>query len=226
MLLVLAAALSIASPKTDLLDRLNRISKNDRFLFGQQNASLFGMSLNGAIVTSDVWFEQTARAGKWTSDTAELTGHDPAVLGIGLDLLAFEPRRRKRRDIVGEAARRQLAAGGIVTFDWHAESCEAPFSPQRLAGSVSVDGRDVPIYAKGGGGFYAEDDYQRAITSAADVPENLKCLCKIANDLLISNGPYSGMSAATWLKAHALHTAAVFREQGLRWRAAHHSPLS
>ena len=71
------------------------------------------------------WFETTARAGRFTSDSAAVVGDDPAVLGVSLGMLAFEPTDWNRRAVIAAAIRRQIAAGGLVTMDWHAPSCNA-----------------------------------------------------------------------------------------------------
>ncbi|KYF79181.1 hypothetical protein BE11_20415 [Sorangium cellulosum] len=82
--------------------------------------------------------------------------------------------------------------------------------------TLSVDGEDVPIYAQGGGTpFYAETYYARSLSSSADIPENLKCICKIATDVPIEQGSHAGISARDWLVAHAKYAARFFREHGL-----------
>jgi len=110
-------------------------------------------------------------------------------------------------------------AGGLVTMDWHAPSCNAAAHAGgggKPLATVNVNGRDVVIQpAMGGSSFYAEDEYTHAITSRADVPETVKCLCQIANDQPLTAGTYRGLSGKTWLIAHAKHAAQVMREQGL-----------
>lgn len=194
-MIALWCALALTSPRDDLLQRLNQLSASEQFLFGQQSATLWGMSLDGALVETNDWFARTAAAGKWTSDVRAIAGADPAVLGIGLDMLAFDPPEWHRRDVVGEAIRRHLARGGVATLDWHAPSCTAIVTP--MATLATVDG--VPIVTTGGGTlFYAED----APTT---------CLCAIVNDELLPNG----VRGRAWLRAHAKHIANVLREQKL-----------
>ncbi len=199
--------------------RLERLSRSGKFLFGQQNASLWGMYLDGRIVPTSDWFERTARAGRWTSDGAQIAGADAAVLGVGIDMFAFDPPQWKRSDLVAEAMRRHLDRGGLVTLDWHPPSCAAPYAPVAQLGEVNVDGQEVTIHTSGGGTlFYAEEGYKQSIARPGDVPESLSCLCKIANDQSIDSGPYRGISGKTWLVALAKHTARVVRAQGLAGR--------
>jgi hypothetical protein len=154
--------------------------------------------------------------GRFTSDSEALVGDDPAVLGVSLQMLAFEPVALQRRTPIAEAIRFQFAQGGLVTMDWHAPSCTANRPSAGSLGAVKVDGHDVAIQADPGGAlFYAEEDYTHAIQSRADVPEGLKCLCLIANDAPLTAGLYQGMSGKTWLVAHAKQAAKVMREEGL-----------
>jgi mannose/cellobiose epimerase-like protein (N-acyl-D-glucosamine 2-epimerase family) len=199
-----------------LLARLGRLNHGTQFLFGQEHATLWGMYVDGALTSTGKWFDATARAGRFTSDSAALVGDDPAVLGVSLGMLAFEPVAWNRRAVVAEAIRRQIAAGGVVTMDWHVPSCDADVHPDGTLETVNVGGRDVPIWAlAGGSAFYAEEEYTRPITSRADVPEALKCLCQIANDQPLGAGPSKGITGKTWLVAQAKHAAAVMREQHL-----------
>jgi hypothetical protein len=212
------AAAAAAEPPTRaaVIARLGRLQQSGRFLFGQENATLWGMWQGGGLVSTGRWFDGTARAGHFTSDSAALVGDDPAVLGVSLGMLAFEPTDWNRRAVVAEAVRRQVAQGGLVTMDWHAPSCDADLPSAGPLGTVRVDGHDVTIQAlTGGSSFYAEDEYRRPIAARADVPDTLKCLCQIANDLPITAGPYRGLGGKTWLVAHARHAARVMREAGL-----------
>jgi hypothetical protein len=198
-------------------DRLLRLNQSDQFLFGQENATLWGMYRNGSLVTTGTWFDATARAGNFTSDSDALVGDSPAVLGVSLGMLALEPVDWNRRAVIAAAIRHQLDAGGLVTMDWHAPSCNAATHPGgKPLATIKVNGRDVVIQAAmGGSSFYAEDEYTHGIASRADVPETVKCLCQIANDQPLTAGSYLGLSGKTWLVAHAKHAAQVLREQGL-----------
>jgi hypothetical protein len=208
---------ALAAPnKTAVLDRLGRLNQAGQFLFGQQSATLWGMYLDGRLVPTSAWFDSTARTGRFTSDSEALVGDDPAVLGVSLQMLAFEPVALRRRTPIAQAIRFQFAQGGLVTMDWHAPSCTANRPSAGSLGAVKVDGHDVAIRADPGGAFfYAEEEYTHAIRSRADVPEGLKCLCLIANDASLTAGPYQGMSGRTWLVAHAKQAAKVMREEGL-----------
>jgi len=195
---------------------LARLNQSGQFLFGQENATLWGMYLDGGLVSTGKWFESTARAGRFTSDSAALVGDDPAVLGVTLGMLAFEPTEWNRRAVVAEAIRRQVARGGLVTMDWHAPSCNADARSAGPLATVEVDGREVVIQAlTGGASFYAEEEYRGPVNTRADVPETLKCLCQIANDLPLSAGSYKGITGRTWLVAHAKHAARVMRDEQL-----------
>jgi len=205
-----------ASDKMAVLDRLGRLNQSGRFLFGQQSATLWGMYLDGRLVSTSAWFDSTARAGRFTSDSEALVGEHPAMLGVSLQMLAFEPVALQRRTPIAEAIRFQFAQGGLVTMDWHAPSCTANRPSAGSLGAVKVDGHDVAIQADPGGAFfYAEEEYTHAIQSQTDVPEGLKCLCLIANDAPLTAGPDQGMSGKTWLVAHAKQSAKVMREEGL-----------
>src|SRR5262249_37082641 len=139
--------------------------------------------LDGKQIATAEWFERTARAGKWTSDSAAVTGSDPAVLGASLDLLAFDPPQWNRSATVAAAIVRHIERGGIVTTEWHPPSCGASFTPLATLAEIAIDGRTVPVYASGGGTlFYAENGLTRPIAGVHEVPESLACLCKIAND--------------------------------------------
>ena len=71
------------SAKAALLERLRTLNRTGQWLFGQENATLWGMSLDGQVVSTKEWYDRTAAAGKFTSDSAQLVGDDPAVLEIG-----------------------------------------------------------------------------------------------------------------------------------------------
>jgi len=202
--------------KDAVLARLARLNGSDQFLFGQQFATLWGMSRHGQLVSTSAWFESTAQKGRWTSDSEAVVGDHPAVLGISLQMLAFEPVALHRRTAIAAAIRYQFAQGGMVTMDWHVPSCTANVPVAGLLGTVKVDGRDVALQADAGGSsFYAEEEYTRAIQSVTDVPEALKCLCLIANNAPLTSGPYQGMLGKTWLVAHAKQAAQVMLEEGL-----------
>lgn len=205
-----------SGPKAALLARLARLNDSSQFLFGQENATLWGMSLDGQVVSTKEWYERSAAAGKFTSDSAQLVGDDPAVLGVSLGMLAFEPVSWHRRPVIAEAIRRQVARGGVVTMDWHAPSCNSAGRATATLGQVMVGAHEVAIQAlEGGTSFYAEDEYTRPITGRDDVPEPLKCVCQIANDRPLSAGVYQGLGGREWLVAQAKHAAAVMREQKL-----------
>jgi len=198
------------------LARLARLNRSDQFLFGEENATLWGMFLDGAIVSTNTWFEATARAGRFTSDGAAIVGDDPAVLGVSLGMLAFEPPAWNRRAAVAAAIKHQIADGGMVTMDWHAASCTARAPAGEELATVRVGGLAIPIHAVAGGTqFYAEEDYTRPITSRADVPESLRCLCEIANDRPLGAGANSGVPGKSWLVAQARYAAQVMRDEGL-----------
>ena len=81
---------------------------------------------------------------------------------------------------------------------------------------MNVGGRDIPIHAVAGGTlFYAEEEYTRPITSRADVPESLKCLCELANDRPLGAGADEGVPGKSWLTAQAKYAAQVMRDEGL-----------
>jgi len=208
--------LAAGQAKAALLARLARLNQSGQFLFGQENATVWGMSLEGQVVSTKVFYERTAAAGKFTSDSAQLVNDDPAVLGVSLGMLAFEPVAWHRRPVIAEAIRRQVARGGVVTMDWHAPSCNSAGRPTAALGKVQVGDQEVAIQAlEGGTSFYAEDEYTRPITSRADVPEPLKCVCQIANDRPLTAGVYQGLGGKSWLIAQAKHAAQVMREQKL-----------
>ena len=212
------AATADAGPdvRQTLLERLTRLNQSGQFLFGQENATLWGMSLDGKVVSTKEFYERSAAAGKFTSDSAQLTGDDPAVLGVSLGMLAFEPVAWHRRPVIAEAIRRQVARGGVVTMDWHAPSCNSAGRATAALGAVKVGDQQIAIQAlEGGTSFYAEDEYTRPILSRADVPEPLKCVCQIANDRPLTGGVYRGLTGKTWLLAQAKYAAQVMREQKL-----------
>jgi mannose/cellobiose epimerase-like protein (N-acyl-D-glucosamine 2-epimerase family) len=211
-----AARAEPGAARAAVLERLARLNRSGQFLFGQEHATLWGMYLDGGLVSTGKWFESTARAGRFTSDSAALAGDDPAVLGVSLGMLAFEPTSWNRRAPVAEAIRRQVAAGGLVTMDWHAPSCNADIPSGGPLATVRVGDRDVVIQAlQGGTPFYADEEYRRPIASRADVPETLKCVCEVANDLPLGGGLYKGTPGKTWLVAQAKHAAQVMRDAGL-----------
>ena len=213
---VAPGAAGAQSAKASVLARLARLNQSGQFLFGQEHATLWGMYLNDAVISTNKWFEATARAGHFTSDSAALVGDDPAVLGVSLGMLAYEPPEWNRRGAAAEAIRRQIAQGGLVTMDWHAASCDADARSAGVLATVRVNGRDVAIQSVTGGNFfYAEEEYRRAIASRADVPESLKCLCQIANDAPLTGGPYKGITGKTWMVAQAKYAAQVLRAEGL-----------
>ncbi len=213
---VAASGAPAALDKITVLDRLGRLNQSAQFLFGQQLGILWGMYSAGHLVSTSAWFDATARVGRLTSDSEALVGDHPAVLGVSLQMLAFEPAAFGRRSAMAEAIRFQFSRGGLVTMDWHAPSCTAKVQTAGPLGTVSVDGRDVALGADAGGAsFYAEEEYTHAIASRVDVPEALKCLCLVANDAPLTAGPYQGMSGKTWLIAHARQAARVMREAGL-----------
>ena len=210
------ASTSTIPDRAAVLARLARLNQSDQFLFGQQAATLWGMSRDGHLLATDAWFDATAGRGHFTSDSESLVGDHPAVLGVSLQMLAFEPVAWHRRAPVARAIRSQVDRGGLVTMDWHAPSCTADLGTMAALATVKIHGKDVTLQAdEGGTAFYAEEGYTHPIRTRADVPEALKCLCLIANDEPLSAGPYQGMSGKTWLEAHAKQAAQVLREQGL-----------
>jgi len=207
---------SIAPNKTAVLDRLNRLNQSDQFLFGQQLATVWGMHLDGHLVSTSAWFDATARKERFTSDSEAIVGDHPAVLGVSLQMLAFEPETYNRRTPIAQAIRFQFAQGGLVTMDWHAPSCNADARTNVPLGTVNVLGSDIAIQADPDGESYsAEAAYTHTIQSRMDVPESLKCLCLIANDAPLTVGPNQGASGKTWLIAHAKQAAKVMRDEGL-----------
>jgi hypothetical protein len=213
-----AAAPAATPTKADVLDRLRGLSRDGRFLFGEELATLWGMYLDGQIVSTSRWYEATARAGRFTSDGAAVVGDDPAVLGVSLGMLAFEPVEWNRRGVIAAAVRHQIAQGGLVTMDWHAPSCDAAADTKSAGtlGTVNVDGHDVAIQSStGGASFYADTGYTHPIRTRADVPDALKCVCQIANDLPLTAGPYKGLGGREWLVAQAKHAARVMRDEQL-----------
>lgn len=212
-----AAPAPVASgARTALLQRLSRLNQSGQFLFGQENATVWGMSLGGQVVSTKEFYERSAAAGKFTSDSAQLVNDDPAVLGVSLGMLAFEPVTWHRRPILAEAIRRQVARGGVVTMDWHAPSCNSAGRATAELGKVKVGQQEIIIRAlEGGTSFYAEDEYMRPITGGGDVPAPLKCVCQIANDRPLTAGVYQGLGGKAWLIAQAKYAAQVMREQKL-----------
>ncbi|WP_437288976.1 hypothetical protein [Sorangium sp. So ce406] len=181
------------------------------------------------LVSTNDWFSTIAGAASrgergWTSDAGATAGKNPGLLGLSLDAMVFDPVAWNRRDVTAAAAAYTLEQpGGMVAIDWHTPACNHDISVSDFAAdietplaTISVDGEDVPIYAQGGGTpFYAETYYARSLGSSADIPENLKCICKIANDVPIEQGSHAGISARDWLVAHAKYVARFFREHGL-----------
>jgi len=207
---------SVSPARAEVIARLARLNQSRQFLFGEENATLWGMYLDGAVVSTNTWFERTARAGRFTSDGAAIVGDDPAVLGVSVGMLAFEPPEWNRRSAVAASIKHQIAEGGLVTMDWHAASCTAHAPAGQPLATMSVSGRDVPIHAVAGGTlFYAEEEYARPITSRADVPESLKCLCELANDRPLGAGADEGVPGKTWLTAQAKYIAQVMRDEQL-----------
>ncbi|HEX2657936.1 MAG TPA: glycosyl hydrolase, partial [Polyangia bacterium] len=211
-----AADAPAPGPRSALLARLARLTQAGQFLFGQENGTVWGMSLDGKPVSTKTWYERTAAAGHFTSDVAAVTGDDPAVLGVSLGMLAYEPVAWNRRPVIAAAIRHQLEAGGVVTMDWHVPSCNSTARATATLDTVSVDGHDVTIPLLGSGSsFYTEEEYTRPIAARADVPDTLKCVCQIANAQPLSAGFHKGTSGRTWLIAQAKHAAKVLREQKL-----------
>src|SRR5262245_44072253 len=160
VLMVAGAALSCApvaaappapvepgAARAAVLARLARLNASDQFLFGQEHATLWGMYLDGGLVSTGKWFDGTARVGRFTSDSAMVVGDDPAVLGVSLGMLAFEPTGWNRRAVVAAAIRHHIEQGGLVTMDWHVPSCNADLPTAGALGTVSVGGHDVVIQA-------------------------------------------------------------------------------
>src|SRR3569623_703241 len=63
--------------KAALLARQARLKQSGLFLFGQENATGWGMSLEWQVVSTKEFFERTSAAGKFTSDSAQLVNDDP-----------------------------------------------------------------------------------------------------------------------------------------------------
>jgi hypothetical protein len=203
-------------PRQALLDRLLGLSASERFLFGQQHATVWGMYWDGRVQATSARFEATARAGRFTSDAAAIVGDEPAVLGLSLEMVAFDPPSWNRKRLLAEAIRRHGARDGLVTLDWHLPSCAATIEPREVLAKVVVDDQPVDVLAtRGGMLFYAEEDHRQPITSRRDVPESLRCVCNVVNDRPIAAGSYQGLSGRTWLRALARHAANVFRAEGL-----------
>jgi len=76
-----------AGARAAVIERLARLNRSGQFLFGQENATLWGMYLDGELASTGKWFEKTARAGHFVADTEALVGDRPAVLGVSLDML-------------------------------------------------------------------------------------------------------------------------------------------
>ncbi len=207
---------SSSAARAAVLARLARLNHSEQFLFGEENATLWGMFLDGAVVSTNTWFESTALAGRFTSDGAAIVGDDPAVLGVSLGMLAYEPPEWNRRAAVAAAIRHQISEGGMVTMDWHAQSCTAHEPAGEELATVNVGGVAIPIHAvPGGTSFYAEEEYTRPIASRADVPDSLKCLCQIANDRPLGAGANAGVPGKSWLIAQAKYAAQIMREEQL-----------
>ena len=153
----------VSPARAEAIARLARLNQSQQFLFGEENATLWGMYLDGAVVSTNTWFEKTARAGRFTSDGAAIVGDDPAVLGVSVGMLAFEPPGWNRRSAVAASIKHQIAEGGLVTMDWHAASCTARAPAGEELATVKVGGREVSIHAVAGGTlFYAEEEYTQA----------------------------------------------------------------
>ena len=160
-----------------VIARLARLNQTSQFLFGEENATLWGMYLDGAVVSTNTWFENTARAGRFTSDSAAIVGDDPAVLGVSLGMLAFEPPEWNRRTAVAAAIKRQIAEGGMVTMDWHAASCTAhapageELATRERGGPRHSDPRRRRRHAVlCRGGVHAADRLARRRARVAEVP--------------------------------------------------------
>ncbi|WP_437914876.1 glycosyl hydrolase [Sorangium sp. So ce302] len=219
------------TPRGDLLEDLWTSSRAGKFRFGYENAITWGLYDPGTkqFVSTNDWFSSMAGAASrgergWSSDAGATVGENPGLLGISLDAMVFDPVPWNRRDVTADAAAYMLEQpGGMVAFDWHTPPCNYDISTSDFADAIetplatlSVDGQSVPIHAQGGGTpFYAETYYSRSLGSSADIPENLKCICKIANDVPIEQGTHAGISARDWLVAHAKYVAQFFREHGL-----------
>ena len=61
--LVVATHADPPTPRDAVLARLARLTTSGQFLFGQQHATLWGMYLDGGLVSTGAWFDATARAG-------------------------------------------------------------------------------------------------------------------------------------------------------------------
>ncbi|WP_437757227.1 glycosyl hydrolase [Sorangium sp. So ce1389] len=219
------------TPRGELLENLWTSSRAGKFRFGYENAIVWGLYDAEAMkfVSTNDWFASIAGAASrgerdWASDAGATVGENPGLLGLSLDAMVFDPVAWNRRDVTADAAVYTLEQpGGMVAMDWHTPPCNydittSDFAPDIATplATITVDGQEIPIHAQGGGTpFYAETYYAQSLASSADIPENLKCICKIANDLPIAEGTYSGISARDWLVAHAKYVAQFFREQGL-----------
>ena len=217
--------------RQQLLERLRALSQSTKFSFGYENSMVWGMyspSSSQLVSTNDWFWANAGRASRgedlWTSDAYAISGKNPGVLGMPLDMLVFDPKDWNRRSVAVAAVRHVAAKpGGIVTSDWHMPPCTYDLTRSEFASSLStplaqvtVAGKEIPIYAGAGGTpFYAETDYKSAIRTQADIPENLKCVCQIANDRPIEQGTYKGLSARSWMIAQAKYIAQVLRENGL-----------
>ncbi|WP_437999504.1 glycosyl hydrolase [Sorangium sp. So ce185] len=219
------------TPRGKLLEDLWTSSRAGKFRFGYEHSILWGLydpGTKGLISTND-WFATLAGAASrderaWASDAGATVGENPGLLGLSLDAMVFDPVAWNRRDVAAAAVAYTLEQpGGMVAIDWHTPPCNYDIASSDFAAdiatplaTITVDGQSVPIHAQGGGTpFYAETYYSASLGSSADIPENLKCVCKIANDVPIAEGTFAGISARDWLVAHAKYVAQFFRDHGL-----------
>ncbi len=86
-----------------LFDNLNRVASQTHFLFGQQNADVFGLG----------WSNEPNRC-----DVKTAVGAYPAVYGY--DLLFLHSKQPKEGEkLIGQRIQEAYCRGGVITVSWH-----------------------------------------------------------------------------------------------------------
>jgi len=105
-----------SSPKEELYAKLKNAADKGSFLFGHQDAILYGK--NWSIPDSFPASEMK----EWKSDVLEVCGDYPAVLGVDLGKIEMDSLKnldQNRFDIMREAIKFFHKSGGVITVSWH-----------------------------------------------------------------------------------------------------------